>query len=286
MNDSGESESSQDEHWGDSAAAWARAAEEEETGASASATEWMLQAAAPRPGEQVLEVAGGAGRVGLQAAAPVEPGGNVLCSDFAEGMVEAVRERIARNGIGNAEARLLDAQDLDLEDESFDIALCRFGYMLMPKPRRALAESHRVLRPGGRLILAVWGEASKNPWLSTILDAVMEELGAPPPEPGTPGPFALGEPAQLKEMLEQAGLAEVEVTEIDTEQAYDSLEGWWRELKEVSGPLTALLDALPTETVEKIEAAAFATAHQYVGEDGKPAFPAVVVGARGVRSGG
>jgi enediyne biosynthesis protein CalE5 len=271
------------EQWGSSAEAWLRAAEEEETGASASATTWMLGAAGLQPGDRVLELACGAGRVGLQAAELVQPDGTVLCSDFSQSMVEAVEKRIGRTGIANAEARVLDAQDLDLEEASFDLVLCRFGYMLMPDPLRALAESRRVLRPGGRSVLAVWGTAEKNPWLGTVTNAVMETLGAPPPQPGTPGPFALGEVGRLRETIEGAGLVDVEVVKIDTEQSYDSLEGWWEQLREVSGPLAALLDALPTDQAEAIKTAAFAAARRYVRSGGEVVFPANVVGASGNR---
>lgn len=279
MNESDSREASR-QQWGDSAASWARAAEEEEQGASADVTAWMLEAADPRPGERVLELACGAGRVGLQAASMVEPDGTVLCSDFAEAMVEAVNQRIARRGIANAETRVLDAQQLTLDDEDFDLVLCRFGYMLMPDPQRALAESGRVLRPGGRLVLGVWGEADRNPWLSTILDAVMDHLSAPPPEPGVPGPFALGATGRLREMIEEGGLGEVEVVEIETEQTYGSLETWWEHLREVSGPLAAVLDALPSADTTAIRAAALSAAEDFATGDGSVVFPAVAVGAR------
>src|SRR5918993_281993 len=84
--------SGQDE-WGAAAEHWARAAEQEEVGASGEAAEWMLRVADLRPGERVLEVAGGAGRVGLQAAGEVSPDGTVLCSDFSAEMVRVARER-------------------------------------------------------------------------------------------------------------------------------------------------------------------------------------------------
>jgi SAM-dependent methyltransferase len=280
MEGAGERDSSR--QWGVAAEAWVRAAEEPETGASARATEWMLEAAALQQGERVLELACGAARVGLQAAERVAPDGTVLCSDFAEGMVEAVRQRVDRNGIENVGARLLDAESLELEDESFDAVLCRFGYMLMPNPGRALAESCRVLRPGGRLVLAVWGEAGDNPWLTTIFDAVMERLGAPPPEPGTPGPFALGEPGRLRGMVEDAGFAEIDVAEVDSRQTYDSLDDWWQQMLEVGGPLGALMAALPDTEVEAIRAAALEGARHYE-RDGAAVFPATVVGARAQR---
>jgi SAM-dependent methyltransferase len=267
------------EQWGNTAEVWARAAEEEETGASASATEWMLGAAGLRPGERVLELACGAARVGFHAAAAVRPGGSVLCSDFAAEMVQAVESRIARTGVDNVEPRVLDAERLDLESESFDLVLCRFGYMLMPDPAQALAETRRVLRPGGRLVLAVWGAPERNPWLTSVTDATMDRLGAPPPQPGTPGPFALGDPQRLRELLEGAGLGDAGVEAIETEQPYESLEGWWQRLREVSGPLAALLDALPAEDATAIKAASLSSAQRYVRPSGEVVFPASVLGA-------
>ena len=269
------------QQWGDSADRWARAAEEEDTGASAEAAAWMLEVASPEPGERILELACGAGRVGLQAASRVTPDGTVICSDFAEAMVQAVNERIARLGLSStAEARVLDAQQLGLEDERFDLVLCRFGYMLMADPMQALRESARVLRPDGRLVLAVWGPGEKNPWISTIFDAVMGRLNAPPPEPGTPGPFALADVDRLRQAIERAGLDEVDVVEIETRQTYESLEAWWENLSEISGPLAALLAALPEPDQKAIRGEAISAAQSFVADDGSAVFPASVVGAK------
>src|SRR5215218_8053609 len=144
------------DHWGAAAEHWARAAEQEEVGASADVARWMLEAADLQPGERVLELAGGAGRIGLQAANMVGAEGSVLCSDLSEEMVKVAHERFERLGASNIETRALDAQALELPDDEFDAVLCRFGYKLMPDPEQALRESGRVLRPGGRLVLAVW----------------------------------------------------------------------------------------------------------------------------------
>lgn len=273
-----------EDQWGGTAEAWARIAEEEETGASARATEWMLEGAGFEPGERVLEIACGAGRVGLQAAPLVGPEGSVLCTDLSAEMVAAVKRRVERLGLENVETAVLDAQDLDLEDGSFDVVLCRFGYMLMPEPGRALAESRRVLRPGGRMVMAVWGPAEDNPWLTEIFDAAMERLGAPPPPPGTPGPFALGDAAALEGMIEEACLENIEVVRVDAEQPFDSAEDWWRHTQEVSGPLAAMIQALPAEDAEAIERQSLAAAHRYE-RDGGVVFPAKILGARAVQPG-
>jgi SAM-dependent methyltransferase len=270
------------DEWGAAADHWARAAEEEEVGASAEAARWMLEAADLEPGERVLEVAGGAGRVGLQAAAAVGPEGSVLCSDFSEEMVRVARERFERLGVSNIETRALDAQDLKLDDDGFDAVLCRFGYMLMPDPRRALRESARVLGPDGRLVLAVWGEGEENLWLTTILDAVRSHFSAPPPEPGTPGPFSLGDPSRLRDLLTEAGFGEVQVERIETEQVYDSLDAWWEKLLSVGGPLKALLDPLSEAELKAIRDATLARGAEIAREEnGATVFPATVLGAKG-----
>jgi ubiquinone/menaquinone biosynthesis C-methylase UbiE len=267
------------EQWGAAARTWARAAEEEDKGASAEAAAWMLEVAELRSGTRVLELACGAGRVGLQAASKVGPDGTVLCSDFSQEMVDAVADRVERLGVPNVETRLLDAHELELGDDEFDAVLCRFGYMLMADPVQALRESGRVLRSDGKLALIVWGTAEQNPWLWLIVEALIDHLNAPLPEPGAPGPFSLGEPARLRTVLEEAGLKEIEVEEIATEQAYDSLDAWWEELLEVSGPLAAMLKALPDEGREAIRTKALAGAEQYLGEDGRAVFPSTVIGA-------
>lgn len=266
------------EQWSQAAESWARAAEEDDKGASADAARWMLEAADLRPGQRALELACGAGRVGLQAAARVGPEGTVLCSDFSEEMVKAVSERAERLGVPNVETRLLDAQQLDLPDDEFDVVLCRFGYMLMADPGAALRESARVLRPGGKLVLIVWGTAEQNPWLWLVIEALIDRLNAPPPEPGTPGPFSLGEAERLRPLVEQGGFGEVEIAELESTQSYDSLAAWWEELLEVSGPLAAMLKALPEEDREAIRAKAISGGEKFV-IGGRAVFPAAVVGA-------
>lgn len=269
------------QQWSDAAASWARAAEEEETGASGEATKWMLAAADLQPGQRVLELACGAGRVGLQAASRVGPDGTVLCSDFSEAMVDAVAERVERLGVPNVSTKVLNAEQLDLsDDERFDAILCRFGYMLMADQAQALRESARALRPDGRLVLAVWSTGEKNPWLSLILNAVMKHLGAPPPKPGMPGPFSLGEPDRLRALVEGADLVDVEVAEIEAQQPYDSLEAWWEEILEVSGPLAAMLKALPEDDRNSIRQTVLAEGEKFIAADGSATFPASIVAAK------
>lgn len=124
-------------------------------------------------GEAVLDVACGTGVVAVAAAAAVGPAGRVLGVDLAEAMVQAARQRARGLGHGQACFERMDAEHLALPEGGFDAALCALGLMYMPEPVAALRELHRVLRPGGRAVLAVWGERARCGWapLFGIVDA-------------------------------------------------------------------------------------------------------------------
>lgn len=133
----------------------------------------LLAAAAPQPGERVLDVACGTGVVAVAAARVVGPSGEVLGIDLSQRMVEAAQRHADGLGLPNAKFERMDAERLDLPDARFDLVLCALGLMYLPDPGAALREMHRVLRPGGRVVLAVWGERARCGWapLFGIVDA-------------------------------------------------------------------------------------------------------------------
>jgi ubiquinone/menaquinone biosynthesis C-methylase UbiE len=128
--------------------------------AAAPVREWMIRQLGPQPGDTLLELAAGAGDTGFEAAAIAGEAGRLISTDFSPAMVAVARRRAAELGLGNVGFRVIDAGRTGLGTHSVDGVLCRFGYMLMADPAAALAESRRVLRPGGRLVLAVWGARS------------------------------------------------------------------------------------------------------------------------------
>jgi SAM-dependent methyltransferase len=263
--------------WSNVAAGWAADAEKRERGPAGLAADWMLQAAALEPGQRVLELACGAGDVGLRAAQAVGPEGRVLCTDFAEPMVDLVRERAAAQGLAQVEARVLDAQEPDLGDERFDAILCRLGFMLMPEQAKAVAAARGLLAPGGRLALAVWAAPERNPWLSVLTDAFMATFDAPPPAPGTPGPFALADHDRLRDLLTGAGFGDVTVEEVEGENRHASIDAWWEDASEGKGPMSALTQQLAPEQREAVRTHAVAAAQRYVEDDGSARFPAALV---------
>jgi SAM-dependent methyltransferase len=133
----------------------------------------LMACAELMPGERVLDVACGTGTVALDAAARVSPGGVVVGVDLSGRMIGVGRRRAIQERRSNISFERADAEQLGLPDNSFNVALCALGLMYMPDPERAVLEMHRVLRPGGRIILAVWGERSRCGWaeLFPIIDA-------------------------------------------------------------------------------------------------------------------
>jgi len=156
---------------------------------------WMLRELSPRAGDTVLELAAGVGDTGFDAAEVVGEQGRLISSDFSPAMVDAARRRGAERGLRNVGYRVMDAEQIDLDAESVDGVLCRFGYMLMPDPAKALAETRRVLRPGGRIALAVWGAMERNPFFTIVAITLVQHGHIPMPEPSGPPVFSMASPS-------------------------------------------------------------------------------------------
>lgn len=227
--------------WTNVAPAWGElAAEADRQLAPASA--WMLDAVALAPGDRVLDLAAGPGTLSAEAARVFGRDGKIICSDFSPAMVEVARRRLASFADdADIEFRVLDAEALDLPDRTVDVVICRCGYMLMTDPAAALRESARVLADGGRLALAVWGEAAANPWATLPIRAVTRALDAPPPPPDAPGLWTLADEGRLQHMLAAAGFTTIEVVRLDATVEYPSSDDWLDRVTRLAGPLSALI---------------------------------------------
>ena len=193
---------------------------------SAPVREWLIAALAPEPGDTVLELAAGPGDTGFRAAALVGENGRLISSDFSPAMVDVARRRSAELGLRNVEHRVLDAERIELEDGSVGGVLCRFAYMLMPDPAAALAETRRVLRPGGRLALAVWREAEHNPWVSIAGRLLVERGRMPRQEPGAPGMFVLASEDRLGSLLARAGFTTTRFEDVRVPSVWSDVDAW------------------------------------------------------------
>jgi ubiquinone/menaquinone biosynthesis C-methylase UbiE len=175
----------------------------------------LLQCAALRPGEHVLDVASGTGLVAFTAAEHVGPSGRVLGVDLSGEMVAQARSHADAAVHANVAFERMDAEVLALADASFDVVLCALGLMYVPEPEQALREMRRVLKPGGRAVLAVWGPRDRCGWADafSIVDAEVQ---------GDVCPlfFRLGLSQALARLCTDAGFTAVEEHRIATTLQY------------------------------------------------------------------
>src|SRR2546428_1327239 len=167
----------------------------------------LLDGADLRPGLRVLDLACGAGTPALAEARRVGPRGNVVGTDTSEAMLSLAREYAQEEGLANAEFRVADAGALPFEDGSFDRVTSGFGAMYFPDLSRALAETFRVLRPGGRLAWLVWGPFDQ-PFYRATAQIAMRHVGISELPPEAAQPFCFSGGGILQRAVEGAGVGE------------------------------------------------------------------------------
>jgi ubiquinone/menaquinone biosynthesis C-methylase UbiE len=269
------------EHWNDAASGWiSRQAAIREMFAPVS--RWMVEAIDPQPGKRVLELAAGVGETGFIAAQRVGPEGRLLTSDQSEAMIEGARARAAQLGLENVELRTLNAEWIDLPVASVDGVLCRWGYMLMADPGAALGETRRVLRPGGRVALAVWDTIEANPWALIPAGVLVERGLSEPPAPGTPGPFALGSDRRVRELLEQSGFTEVRVEALELRHETASFEEFFQTTLDLSRVFHDAVLGAPEAEIEGMRASLAQRLAPYTSPDGSLSIPMRTLLAAGV----
>jgi ubiquinone/menaquinone biosynthesis C-methylase UbiE len=183
------------------------------------AQQCMLEMAALQTGEQVLDVACGTGLVTFPAAESVGDGGSVVATDISDAMVDTLRSAAQERGLKHVTSQQMGAEDLSLEEGTFDAALCGLGLMYFPDPIESLRQMRRVLKPRGRAVAAVWGHRDRCGWaeIFPIVDSrVSTEV--------CPLFFQLGTGDAMKYAFEAAGFAKIEVARISTVLHYDTAD--------------------------------------------------------------
>lgn len=158
----------------------------------------------PQPGERVLDVATGTGVAAFMAAERVGRSGEVVATDISEKMVAQTAAYAAERGIKNMRFERADAEELSYPDASFDAVACVLGLMFPAEPQQAIEEIYRVLKPGGRAAVCVWGRREHCGWaeIFPITDARVESDVCPLF-------FQLGLPGALAFAFERAGFADI-----------------------------------------------------------------------------
>jgi SAM-dependent methyltransferase len=179
-------------------------------------SERLIVAAAPKPGDRVIDVGCGCGATTIDFAARVSPGGDVLGLDISEPMLARARQRAPQNLPIRFERA--DATVYDFEPNRADLVASRFGVMFFADPARSFANLRTGLKPGGRLAFACWREAKQNPWLIVPLrEAAKHAPPLPETSPEAPGPFAFANDARVRRILGDAGFLDIVLRPQDLE---------------------------------------------------------------------
>lgn len=254
--------------WGAMAPGWERH-REFMWGTTKHVAGWLVDTVEPREGDTILDVAGGVGDNGFLAAERVGTSGKVIVTDFAPEMVDAAARRASELGLDNVETQVLDAEKMELPDDSVDGIICRWGFMLMLDPATAMAECRRVLKQGRHLAFSVWGPPEQNPWI-TVTGMTMMQLGHPPAgDPfGPGGMFSLANEDMIRQMVTAAGFSNVTIEPMPVEWRFGSFDEAWGFMTHVAGAIAAAVREFPPAEVERLRTALETNQEQFKTDSG------------------
>jgi len=191
----------------------------------------------------------------LDIAARVGPGGKVVATDISAHILSYALGNAARAGHTNVQIHPADAEDLGLESERFDAAVCRLGLMFLPNPLAGLAEIHRILKPGANLCNMVFAGPEMNPCLRILMSTAMRHAGIATRDPFQPGGLvSLGKPGLMDDLMQQAGFRNVATTRMEAPFRLATTADYLAFVRDSAGPILQILAPLD----ESAKAAAWA----------------------------
>jgi ubiquinone/menaquinone biosynthesis C-methylase UbiE len=240
-------------------------------------TQALIEDAKITARQDVLDVATGPGEPALSLSKLVGTEGKIIGVDAAPEMVEAARREAKRRGFQNANFDVALAGDLPFPENTFDAVVSRFGVMFFPSPIEGVREMLRVLKPGGRVAIAVWHFAEKNPFHYSVSQVVERYVASPAPVPDSPDPFRFAEPGKLLTIVSSAGAAATSERLLRfTIRAQISVEDFWALRSEMSEKLRAKLATLSKEQMAKLKREVLEALGAY-SADSAMSFPAEVL---------
>ncbi len=202
------------------------------------------------PGARVLDVACGTGIVARTVAPRLGPEGRVAGLDFSPAMLSVARRAAPAGGL-SFDWHEGSALDLPFTDGVFDVVFCQMGLQFFPDRARAIAEMHRVLAPGGRVVLTTWRGLDRHPFPAALARVVQERVGSP----ALGMPFVLGDPAIVADLLRQAGFSDVSVEPVEIVADYARPREYVALQIRASSAGIAALQGLPAAELDTIIAA-------------------------------
>ena len=212
-------------------------------------TDAMLEMAGISSGQTVLDVAAGAGDQTLDIAVRVGAEGKVVATDISEGILSRAFGNAVRAGHANVCIHPADAEDLRLDDATFDAAVCRLGLMFLPDPLAGLKEIHRVLKPGGRFCGMVFAGPDMNPCLRILMSTAMRHAGLAPRDPFQAGGLvSLGKPGLMDDLMQRAGFRSVATTRMEVAFRLPTTADYLTFIRDSAGPILQILAPLDDAT--------------------------------------
>ena len=225
---------------------------------------WVTDAAQVRSGQRVLDIACGTGVIARYVAGRVGSDGSVVGVDINEGMLAVARQRAP-----HIEWRQGAAENLPLDTNSFDAVICNFGLMFFEDRSKAITEMVRVLRPGGRLAVAVWDSLANIPGYAALANLLQrlfgDTLGA-----ATRAGFVLGDTQAIRSLFTEAGISDIQIATRAGTAHFPSLQSFV--YTEVKGWTTA--DMIDEAGFQRLLAEAERELRAFVRADGTVAFSA------------
>ena len=243
------------------------------------ATEMMLDLAVVQAGSRVLDVAAGTGESTLMAARRVGPVGYVLAADVSVSMLNVAAEAARKEDLTNVETRVMNAETLALDADSFNAVICRIALMLFPNPAKALTEMRRVVKPEGKVAVIVYSTLEKNPYHRIFYEIVRRLGNIPPPAPGEPWMYALGNPGALEDVFRQVGFLNVSVRSASIPRRFQSAAAAVANMKKATtGDLGELMKQLKESDREQAWAEIEEQFRRFEGPNGFEAPGEVLIG--------